>query len=1020
MRRWTGIRRLPLVCLAAGCLWLVCASLFGAEKTREFLDGLRERKLYDVALDYLETLREDPNLDPAFRETLDYQFGVTMIGHARSLPLEERERRLDEARLKLEKFLADHPRHELADSASRNLADLKIERGEALLNESRRPGKTQAEKRWLTDRARKTFLEARKSLERIDDRLVKKKQQYNNIDTDDRRLVAQLHRLVSEMMRTRFSLAKTYYDLAQTYPRGGKENTTYLREARAKFARYYWKYNRWLGGFSFRLEQARCYKELGEYDRAREILRDLALPAPDEDEGFRRLRSTATKLALEIDLLPEIKRYEEAWELFQDWEKGVHRPGRIDETDAAIHYLGGEAALELARRFGENDPQQARLRATYRKRAEELLSLAARYPGEYKLKARLKLTDPLLAAAGVEVETPKSYEEARDRAGVAWDQCWQPELEAKQVERMRAEALECLRYALAHPPRQAELDELNTMRYRLAYLSWVLGEYYDAAALGEFLARAYLDRPEGPRGAKLALAAYTGMMQETSAGAEREFETRRIAELARFAAEHWPKEPLADDARCALIQLAVADGDPQEALRLLGLISADSPRRGQAELLAGQALWRACLEAARLPKHQQPTSAKMAEMLSQARRMLTDGVRRLRNQVDLGREPSYYLLAGTLSLAQICLREDKGEEAVRWLDDPKIGAHALVKAGNKAADRGNFRVETFKAALRAYVATERLTLAEQAMDALERAAPAENLTQTYISLGRELEKTLHRLQAEGNREEADRAARGFELFLTRIANRPAEQITFGALYWVAETFVELAGAVAPGDGPLPPEAERYHRKAGLAYGRIVDICRKDKEFAPRKGTVSAIQIRLARCLRRLGMYGEAMNMLVEVLAESNNLIDAQLEAAYTYQDWGREKPGYYLLAIRGGRQAKKKSGEIVYLVWGWSGIARKVQFSQSHQDIFYEARFNQAKCRLEYGLHLAGDKKTEQLHRAEQDVLMVQRLRPDLGGKKWYNKFDALLRDIQKQLGAEEKQRGLEAFEKKISAAAKQ
>ncbi len=1019
MLRWHGMTRFLAGFIAIGCLGLISTPLPAGDNTQAFLDGLRQRELHDIALDLLKSLRDSPKTDKDFRETLDYQFGVTLIGGARQLPLEEREKQLDEAREYLGKFLADHPQHPLADSAIRNLADLKIERGEALVEESRRPGKTPAEKRRWLERARAMFREAQQSLIEIDARLAKKKQRFDKIDRNDARLVKQRDQLMAEMMLTRFALAKTYYDLSQTYEPGGRENKTLLREARAKFSHYFWKYNRWLGGYSFRLEQARCCRELGEYDRASEILGALVAPAPDDDEGFRQIRAAATKMAIEIDLLPEVKKYKEAWEIFEEWEKSLRWPRRANDAAPEIRYLGGEAALKLARGLGENDPQQARLRGMYRKRAKELLSLSARYPGEYQLKARLKLTDPLLAAEQVQIETPKNYAEARDRANLAWSQSWQPGLKPKQVERMRAEALVCLRFALAHPSGEAKIDELNTIRYRLAYLDWIIGEYYDAAVLGEFLAKRYTDRPEGLQGAKIVLAAYTALLQDLPPGADRRFGTGRIADIARFAAEHWPKDTLADDARLTLIRIAVADNAPQKALDFLQRISVDSPRRGNAELLAGQALWRAYLKAARLPKQQQPTTAKMAEMISNARQMLTDGVERLRKGVDAGRKVSYPLVAGTFSLAQICLEENQGKKAVGWLDDPKIGAHTLAKTDSKVVDRGNFRVNTFKAVLRAYVATEQLQKAELAMDALEKAAPAENLTQVYITLGRLLEKSLNRLQAEGNRAEAKKVARGFELFLTRIANRPANQITFNALYWVAETFVGLGNSLAPDEGKLPPEAKKYYQKAALAYGRIVDICREDKEFAPREGMVEGIQIRLARCLRRLGKYNDAMNLLVEILAVRINLIDAQREAAYTYQDWGREKPGYYLLAIRGGRKAKQKDGEIVYLVWGWGGIAGKVQFSKPHQDIFNEARYNLAICRLKYALSLSGGKKTKQLRRAEQDILLIQRLRPEMGGKKWYNQYDTLLKKIQGLLGIEKDQRGLEASEKRMSAALK-
>ena len=425
--------------LVVGCLCLSSAPAIARDNTEAFLDGLRQRELYDIALDLLKTLRDDPKTPKAVRDTLDYQFGVTLAGGARSLPLDKREAQLDQARDHLEKFLADHPQHPLADSASRNLADLKIARGEAMLAESRQPGKTPAERQRWKERARAMFEEAQKSLLEIEARLVKKKLIFNKIKEKNPEQLEQLERLVNEMMRERFALAKTYYDLAQTYEPGGREYTTLLREARDKFADYYWKYQRWLFGLSYRLEQARCCQKLGEYDKAGEILDALSSPDRDESAAFRQIRSAATQMALETYLLPQVKKYKEAWELFQEWENYPRRPGSAHEMEAEIDYLGGETALELARAMSDNDPQQVKLRGMYQRRARELLSFSARQPGEYQLKARLKLSDPLLEKGEIKIDPPKNFKDAVDRANLAWGQLAQRDLNPKQAERMRAE-----------------------------------------------------------------------------------------------------------------------------------------------------------------------------------------------------------------------------------------------------------------------------------------------------------------------------------------------------------------------------------------------------------------------------------------------------------------------------------------------------------------------------------------------------------------------------------------------------
>jgi len=215
---------------------------------------------------------------------------------------------------------------------------------------------------------------------------------------------------------------------------------------------------------------------------------------------------------------------------------------------------------------------------------------------------------------------------------------------------------------------------------------------------------------------------------------------------------------------------------------------------------------------------------------------------------------------------------------------------------------GTFARPLLRAALRAYVATQQLEKAEETMNALEKAGGPRNVTKTYIGLGRQLEDSLKRLRAEGNQEEAAKAARGFEFFLTRIAARPASESEFGVLYWVAETFMNLGDSLSPDDAEPSPEAVADYQKAAGAFTKIIEACQSDPRFVPQRGLLTNVQIRLARCLRRLGRYEEALDTLVEILKTRENLLSAQREAAYTYQAWGEEKPRCFLSAIRGGRR----------------------------------------------------------------------------------------------------------------------
>jgi tetratricopeptide (TPR) repeat protein len=1021
MRSWQRVARLLVVCLGAGCLLLPVSPLLAAERCKDFVDGLRaaDRGYYDVALEYLEAMRTSPLADKAFRETIDYEIGVTLLEESRTLPLAERDSELEKARVSFQKFLNEYPQNPLVVLANRCLATVLVERGMLDKELARRSGKTAEERDQLLEQARGLFQDAQKALAVVDAQLSKTQRAFGKVDPSDTAANQRRNRVRSEIILTRLELAKTLREIAFTYEAGSNRRKVALQEAAAKFGEYYWKYEQWLGGCVFRLEEARCYKELGDYAKATTILEELATLRTGEEEGFRHIRTAATKLAMQTLLAAEVKKYKNAWAWYEKWENSSDPVGGSDSEAAAVQYLGGQAALELARSIDTNDAAQSRLRGEYLKRAKDLLSLAASTPNEYRKQARLLFADPLLTAGQVRVETPKGFADACDRAKLAWEKLQEGGLTAGQIERFQAEARECFRFALAHAPDSAKIDDLNTIRYCLAYLYWVAEDYYDAAVLGEFLARRHPECAQAQRGAEIAMKAYARLCGESVRDDDRQFEAAQMTAMADFITKRWPKSSVADEAWMAQIQIAMSKHDSAKALGCLERIAADSPRRGDAELMAGQALWRAYLEAVRLPEAQQPTKAEMSKTISTARKLLEDAVARLRKPVDAGGEVSLSAAVGSLALAQVCLQMGEGTKAVEWIDDAKIGAHTLAKAGNKAVDRGNFRAEAFKAALRAYVATQQLDKAKRTMNALEKAGNPADVARLYMSLGRQLEDSFKRLHAEGNEKEAANAARGFEFFLARIAARPAAESTFATLYWVADTFVTLGNSLSQGDGRPPADAMRFYKKAAEVYEKMIEACGADPKFAPQPGAITACRIRLARCLRREGEFKQSLQVLVEVLKASETLLEAQREAAYTYQAWGEEVPGYYVLAIRGGKPVKRKDGSVDHLVWGWNGIARRVQFVEKYNDTFNEARFNFALCRMKYAESKKGQERVDQLRQAEDDILVVLRIQPKMGGEKWYGQYDALLRDIQRRLGVKEDKQGLKAAEKEMSPGAK-
>ena len=70
-------KRRLLLAAAVAILAVTAGAVRADEPAQAFLDGLRERNYYDVALDYLIAAEKNPAVPAAFKETIPYESGTT-------------------------------------------------------------------------------------------------------------------------------------------------------------------------------------------------------------------------------------------------------------------------------------------------------------------------------------------------------------------------------------------------------------------------------------------------------------------------------------------------------------------------------------------------------------------------------------------------------------------------------------------------------------------------------------------------------------------------------------------------------------------------------------------------------------------------------------------------------------------------------------------------------------------------------------------------------------------------------
>jgi tetratricopeptide (TPR) repeat protein len=999
-------------------LVLACNPVSAREPVEEFLEGLRQRQYYDIAEEYLEQLRTNSNVSDDVRQRIPFEQGRILVDSSRTirdLPL--RMKTLDRAVARFQEFIKASPDHALAAGANTQLGNVLVERGRALLEQAHKPSKA-AEKDALLKQSRAAFGEAQKVFDAAEKKFVSDLEKYPKfIDPKDEKQIAARAQALADLIQARLYLATLLYEHAQSYEAGTPEHKKLLEQSAAKYKELYEKYRTRLAGLYAGMWQGRNLMELGDYKRALGIFDEL-LAQPDQPEEFRVMKNKVLRLAMEGWNNATQHLYDQAAKKGDEWIKAARVTEDRTPEGLGIRYYTALALHNLV----ESTGKEAKAADENKRRVRELQSHAlfvAKMPGEYQQLAKDLLSKYRdLGDAG-----PQNFAEARDAGKVALDamqtadskirlapvtkeQAKLPEFK-KEREEARADAIKYYQLALKMVDEESSADDIAVIRYFLAYLNYDAGNIYDAAVLGEFLARKYPKSAGARPGSKIAMAAYLQSYNDSDPD-DRAFEVERMVSIAEYITQTWPGEAEADEAWMLLGDVAIREQDLAKAAEYLDKVPDTSPRRGEADLKAGQALWGTYLTESRKPDTdpERPSQADLDKLAKQAQETLERGVARMRKALSDENPMSYTLLASELSLAQIYIGSGQADKAVKLLETPDNGVLAMVKSNAEILkDKPNFAVEAYKAALRAYVGVQNMEKAEATMTALDTHVAAiggqkgaAELTRIYISLGRELEEQVQTLRSDPKRaDDLKKVLSGFETFLTRISDRDSGN-TFASLNWVGETFFRLGAGLESG-GTVSQQAKDYYARALKTYETMLNKVKADPGFAPdNPNAVPAIEVRISMCQRRLGKHKEALDRLQLLLMQTPNLLEAQKEAAYTYQEWAEasKDAGYYINAMGGGRR-DKRTGQ--YIIWGWAKTAVMVQRSPNLKADFHEARFNLAECRLKLALSKSGEEKRKLLDQAESDISIVYRLRPDMGGEEMERKYDRLLKTIQQAAG---------------------
>jgi hypothetical protein len=1042
----------PIALFTAGALSLgfvfVDRRATAEEPFQAFLDGLRERQLYDAALDYLAEMKNSPLLNAEKKQIIPFEEGRTLISQAADeRDLKQKNLQLDAARERLDAFVKANSVHPLLGEASMQLGLVTVERGRLQVDTAFRPSNSQ-QKDALLKQARDFFDAASKV---FDDAEKKFKAEWDAfprfIEEKDTKQIAARDQARKNLIQAQLYAAAVKNEKAKTYPAGSPDAKKILQEAADKYQSTYEMFRRLLVGLTARIKQGQCYQEMGDPRRALGLYADI-LNQPDEDD-FRKLKASALYLSMQCWLTDTEKKAELAGLKGEEWLKTARGTEDRQPDWLAIRYYTALAEITQAEALDPKDTNTPNKKKSLLAAAREHANFVARIPGLYKDMAKALV--PRTGGKELEDKEPTNFAEAMEKATRAYDKMAEKNQQAKlandgvlgekkdvpgfmkEAADARAEALKYFRISLGFHDENTTLDDTNTVRQYLSVLEFYAKNFYEAAILGEFLATRYPNSGGARQGATVALASYLEMYNDPDMLATRAFERQRMTDIAEYMLKRWPGESETDDAWDTLMRVSVGENNLKAATDCLAKIPDASGKRGAAELRLGQSYWNAYLIAQAKEDADRLPQAELDKLSANAIDLLEKGMARMKANVEAGGAVTVDLVAAALSASQIYLASGKPDKAVALLEDTKIGPLVLSEKKDPIVlAHAVIPVESHKAALRGYVGVQQLDKAEKMMNALEELVKASSgdaaqadLTKIFISMGKALEEQMTSLRRDGKTEELGKVAKGFELFLEKISKREQGN-NFQSLNWVSETFFSLGAGYDTQAKDVPAEALAYYTKTLETDKRILDAAKKDKTFLPQPvvppGTPAsaappandaqlAVEVRTARCLRRMKKYSDALTMLEAILKAKPMLVDAQTEAAQTLMDRGSDKPLFYNLAIAGAlTQKDPKTGRESKLMWGWAKLANMLP-GKDFQDASFNARYNMANCRVLQAEKATGEEKTRFLKDAEGDIRLTYKLKPDLAAGKtaWTEKFDSLLKTIQKLLG--EKPVGLKAFE---------
>ena len=996
------------------------------EPMKKFVEALRDRDYFDVAIDYLENVKP-ASLSPDSQERLPLEKATTYRqAAAASRDLREADTLLAAAQKAIEAYRPGNVTGASESNTARFRGDLLFSRARVNMARTSSERISETQRNELLNQTRSYLTSSRAEYQAATESLASVLKNFQ-IDPDDSSTTNELAR-----MRAQYTYLKTRGPalnerLADTWNESSQEHKQLLEQTAVDAKTVWTKYRKYGPTLAVDacLTAARCYQKLGQLDPSQQMINQIfALQRAGISPTVRReafsiaignwqatqpfpWETVVAETEPVVKMLTPQQSVHPQWQAIQLvlaralHQKGIALSDQRGSTAKRDARDASEAAIKLAQAIasvpGAARPQAVNLLKEWNASSDEPHSATASAveaksfaEAERLGTAIVREIDSMLrqiSAANQQVRQAGSPAE-KQRAQAAKN-----ELTKQQAARSDV-ALKLFQQAILLADESVTRAQINGVRYLQCYCHFAKQQYIESSVIAEFLLERYPNATGTRKASAILLRNHVAMLDQATG--DKAFEKAQLTRACQAILNRYPDTTEASAAAARLAQLSLVDSDFDQAKTWFEKIPSGDPQRANLALSLGRRLW------FDWTKTHSDGSDEANEQLAGATQYLSEGVTNS-NPKTL----TYAAAEGALLLAQALLASDNVDGAIARLESDEIAPLKLLAPTHptlKATGRVNlYHQEAAMTAIKAYMAAMRrstddqkkwIDKAGQVITGLQTRLKAsggpdgaKRLTRMYQLISQRLIEQFNSLAPGKPRSDF---ATSLAKFLGAIEQQSQDART---VVWAGSTLLSVANTLQQDDAKA--QAEPIFAKAVSALDRAEELGFGEGQ----DGAAMAREIKRQRALaqRGAGNFDTALEQLTQLLTAKSGDLNIQLDAAMTLQQQAaatNDAKGFASAILGASPVVDSKSKRKQNAIWGWRKLVLATRGKAKFADAFYQSLYHMIEARYEMGRI---NQSADGIGKALAELNNWQQRTPDFDNGPWKLKFDQLRQRIQKQ-----------------------